>query len=29
LVTWVWMHPRDQTSIYAEKNLDPLGGEMI
>jgi hypothetical protein len=24
LVTWVWMHPREQRSIYAEKWLDPL-----
>jgi prolyl 4-hydroxylase len=29
LVTWVWMHPRDQTSIYAEKWLDPLDDEII
>ena len=29
LVTWVWMHPRDQDSIYAEKWLDPLDTDRI
>jgi prolyl 4-hydroxylase len=29
LVTWVWMHPRDETSIFAEKWLDPLDEERI
>jgi hypothetical protein len=29
LVTWVWMHPRDQNSLYAEKYLDTLGVDTI
>jgi prolyl 4-hydroxylase len=29
LATWVWMHPRDQNSIFAEKWLDPLDDKRI